>query len=86
MDENKSSRVIISVDMPSRVTHIEDMETGDTEMELVLNEINLEIQAERAFIMPDFFSKKFGRALAAAAFRAADMTGYTKRGSVWFRD
>jgi hypothetical protein len=55
-------------------------------MELVLNEINLELQAERAFIVPAFFSKKFGPAKAAAAFRAADMTGYTKRGSVWFRD
>lgn len=55
-------------------------------MELALNEINLAKQAGQAFIVPSMFAKQFGLKISNAAFRAADMSGYTKRGSVWFKD
>lgn len=55
-------------------------------MELALNEINLAVQSEQKFIVPSMFAKQFGLSVSNAAFRAADMTGYTKRGSVWFKD
>lgn len=55
-------------------------------MELALNEINLAKQAEQTFIVPSMFAKQFGLKVSNAAFRAADMSGYTKRGSVWFKD
>lgn len=55
-------------------------------MELALNEINAAIINGQAFIVPALFAKQFGLANSNAAFRAADMTGYTKRGKVWFRD
>lgn len=55
-------------------------------MELALNEINNAINANQAFIVPAMFAEQFGLAASNRAFRAADMTGYTKRGKVWFRD
>lgn len=55
-------------------------------MELALNEINLAKQADQQFIVPAMFAKQFGLSVSNAAFRVADMTGYTKRGSVWFKD
>lgn len=55
-------------------------------MELALNEINNAINNGQQFIVPSMFAKDFGLAASNAAFRAADMTGYTKRGKVWFRD
>lgn len=55
-------------------------------MELALNEINLAKNAGQRFIVPSMFAKQFGLSISNAAFRRADMTGYTKRGSVWFKD
>lgn len=55
-------------------------------MELALNEINLAIDAGQKYICPAFFTKYYGRAVVSAAFRKADMRGYTKRGATWFRD
>ena len=55
-------------------------------MEVALNEINLAKQAGQQFIVPAMFAKQYGLAISNAAFRRADMTGYTKRGSVWFKD
>lgn len=55
-------------------------------MELALKEINLAKQDGQSFIVPSMFAKQFGLKESNAAFRAADMTGYTKRGSVWFKD
>lgn len=55
-------------------------------MEIALNEINAAIIAGQPFIVPSHFAKQFGLSVSNAAFRAAKMDGYTKRGSVWFRD
>lgn len=55
-------------------------------MEKALDEINAAIIAGQKFIVPAMFAKQFGLANSNAAFRAADMDGYTKRGKVWFRD
>lgn len=55
-------------------------------MELVINEINNAINDREQFIVPSHFAKQFGLKKSNAAFRAANMEGYTKRGSVWFRD
>lgn len=55
-------------------------------MEMALNEINLAIHAGQKYIVPALFAEQFGLSKSNAAFRAADMTGYTKRGSVWFKD
>lgn len=54
-------------------------------MELALNEINLAKQAGQMVIVPSHFAKQFGLHVSNAAFRAADMTGYEKRGSVWWK-
>jgi len=51
-----------------------------------INEINFAINNGQRMIVPAHFAKQFGLKVSNAAFRAADMTGYTKRGSVWFRD
>lgn len=55
-------------------------------MELALNEINAAIISGQRFIVPADFVRMFGQAATNAAFRAANMGGYTKRGKVWFRD
>lgn len=55
-------------------------------MEIALNEINNAIANGQKFIVPSMFAKDFGLSVSNAAFRAADMIGYTKRGKVWFRD
>jgi hypothetical protein len=55
-------------------------------MEHALNEISNAIITGQRFIVPADFARQFGLAKSNAAFRAADMTGYTKRGKVWFRD
>lgn len=54
-------------------------------MEMCLNEINLAIHAGQKIIVPSFF-KGYTRGQVQAAFRSADMTGYTKRGQAWFKD
>lgn len=53
-------------------------------MENALKEIKAAIAAGQKFIVPAMFAKDFGLKASNAAFRAADMSGYTKRGSVWF--
>lgn len=55
-------------------------------MELALNEINNAIINGQRFIDPSHFARHFGLSKSNAAFRAASMDGYTKRGKVWFRD
>lgn len=55
-------------------------------MELALNEINNAIISGQRFIVPADFARQFGLAASNAAFREANMEGYTKRGKVWFRD
>lgn len=55
-------------------------------MELALNELNNAMNVGQKFIVPAMFAEDFGLAASNAAFRAADMRGYTKRGKVWFRD
>lgn len=55
-------------------------------MELALNEINAAVINGQRFIFPGDFARMFGLAASNAAFRAANMHGYTKRGKVWFHD
>lgn len=55
-------------------------------MELALNEINAAIINGQRFIVPADFARQFGLAVSNAAFRAANMAGYTKSGKAWVRD
>ena len=54
-------------------------------MEAALNEINAAIINGQRFIVPGDFARQFGLANSNAAFRAANMDGYAKRGRVWVR-
>lgn len=71
---------------PTHRTGMVGQRDGDSDMELALNEINAAIIANSRWIYPQLISKQFGRGACAAAFRAANMDGYSKRGGVWHRD
>jgi hypothetical protein len=74
-----------ALDLP-RESRYHRITRGDGEMELALNEINAAIINGQRFIVPSDFARQFGLAASNAAFRAANMDGYSKRGKVWFRD